>query len=75
MPMTKKKKVPDSAIHGNVKYKYHELKKVGDFFVLENAEQRFNISSSLKNYNKKNNTKIAVTTRKTTEGVIVQRTA
>ncbi len=73
MPIADKKQL-DSALHGNVKFHFHKLKKIGDYFILDEPEQRYSISSSLKNFNKKNKTAIVVTTRKTPGGVIVQRT-
>lgn len=66
------KTVPVRAIHGNVKYTFHLLRKAGDFFYVE-SDKRGNILTCLRNYNKKNGLNIKISTRKTENGIAVIR--
>lgn len=66
---------PPAAMHGNVKYPFHDLKEVGDYFLLNYAKKRYSIATCLRNYNAKNKTLIRVRTRSTVKGLVVERIA
>lgn len=68
-----KRVLPPAAPHGNTKYDFDQLKKVGDFFILDDPKEGRSIFTCLRNYNEKHNTDIKVSTKNTVAGMVVQR--
>jgi hypothetical protein len=72
---------PKPLPHGNTIYPFIDLQKVGDFFVIKDVskkkdwsrKKRYSIATAVKNFNKKKNTTIKVSTTITEEGLMVER--
>lgn len=58
----------EAAAHGNTKYPWEDLKQVNDLFTVDEIKKRKSISASLKNYNKKNETRIRIRTKRLKSG-------
>lgn len=67
--MEKKKQ----AKHGLVKYPFADLKKIGDYFFLDDLQKRYSIYSCLKNYNIKHLAAIKIATERVGKQLKVKR--